>query len=128
MERVSDSEQGIHVRARATAASATCPGCGTTSRRVHARYQRRLAELPVGGRRVTIHLRVRRFVCVAPECALRTFAEQVPGLTARYARASVALRRQWQTIAVALAGRPGARLAARSAIGESRSTLLRLLR
>ena len=95
---------------------------------MHARYQRRLAELPASGRRVTIHLRVRRFVCVAPECALRTFAEQVPGLTARYARASVALRRQWQTIAVALAGRPGARLAARSAIRVSRSTLLRLLR
>ncbi|GAA2557149.1 ISL3-like element IS466 family transposase [Winogradskya consettensis] len=33
-----------------------------------------------------------------------------------------------QTIAVALAGRPGARLAARSAITVSRSTLLRLLR
>jgi hypothetical protein len=38
----------------------------------------------------------------------------------------VALRRQLQTIAVALAGRPGARLAARSAIAVSRSTLLRL--
>ena len=33
-----------------------------------------------------------------------------------------------QIIAVALAGRPGARLAARSAITASRSTLLRLLR
>ncbi len=38
------------------------------------------------------------------------------------------LRRQLQTIAVALAGRPGTRLAARSAIAVSRSTLLRLLR
>jgi transposase len=128
LEKISDDGQGIHVRTRAIAASAICPGCGTASPRVHARYRRRVAELPVGGRRVTIHLQVRRFVCLKTECAQRTFAEQVPGLTARHARKSVALRRQLQTIAVALAGRPGARLAARSAITVSRSTLLRLLR
>ena len=75
-----------------------------------------------------IHLQVRRFVCVAPECAQRTFAEQVPELAERHARTSVALRQQMRTIAVALAGRPGVRLAARSAITVSRSTLLRLLR
>jgi transposase len=128
LEKVSDDGQSIHVRTRTVATSALCPGCGTASPRVHARYQRRVAELPAGGRRVTIHLQVRRFVCVVPECTQRTFAEQVPGLTARHARKSVALRRQLQTIAVALAGRPGARLAARSAITVSRSTLLRLLR
>ena len=78
MEKISDDGQGIHVRTRAVATSATCPGCGTASPRVHARYQRRLAELPAGGRRVTIHLHVRRFVCLEAECAQRTFAEQVP--------------------------------------------------
>jgi transposase len=128
VEKVSDGEREIQVRTRAVATSAVCPGCGTASKRVHARYQRRVADLPAGGRRLTIHLQVRRFVCVAAECTQRTFAEQVPGLTARHARASVALRRQLQTIAVALAGRPGARLAARSGITVSRSTLLRLLR
>ena len=128
VETVSDGEREIQVRTRAVATSAVCPGCGTASKRVHARYQRRVADLPAGGRRLTIHLQVRRFVCVAVECTQRTFAEQVPGLTVRHARASVALRRQLQTIAVALAGRPGARLAARSGITVSRSTLLRLLR
>jgi transposase len=128
VEKVSNGEREIQIHTRTVATSAVCPGCGTASPRVHARYQRRVADLPVGGRRLTIHLQVRRFVCVAAECAQRTFAEQVPGLTSRHARASVALRRQLQTIAVALAGRPGARLAARSAITVSRSTLLRLLR
>jgi transposase len=128
LEKISDDGQGIHVRTRAVAASAICPGCGTASPRVHARYRRRVAELPAGGRRVTIHLQVRRFVCLQAECAQRTFAEQIPGLTARHERKTAALRRQLQTIAVALAGRPGARLAARSAITVSRPTLLRLLR
>ncbi|WP_426513224.1 transposase [Dactylosporangium sp. McL0621] len=41
---------------------------------------------------------------------------------------SVLLRGVLETIARALAGRPGARLAARTAIKTSRSTLLRLLR
>jgi transposase len=127
-EKVSDDGQSIHIRTRTVATSAICPGCGTASPRVHAGCQRRVAELPAGGRRVTIHLQVRRFVCGVLECAQRTFAEQVPGLTAPHARKSVALRHQMQTIAVALAGRPGARLAARSAIMVSRSMLLWLLR
>ncbi|WP_125810387.1 transposase [Actinoplanes sp. ATCC 53533] len=49
------------------------------------------------------------------------------GALAPHARASVPLRRQLQTIAAALVGRPGARLAARSTIAVSRSTLLRAL-
>jgi hypothetical protein len=41
VEKVSDGERGAHVLARTIAAYATCPGCGTASPRVHARYQRR---------------------------------------------------------------------------------------
>lgn len=37
-----------------------------------------------GGRRVVIRLQVRRLFCDVTSCGKRTFAEQVPGLTARY--------------------------------------------
>ena len=66
-----------------TAARARCPACHHRSRRVHSRYTRRVADHLLGGRRVTIHLQVRRFFCRMPTCPRTTFTEQVPGLVAR---------------------------------------------
>jgi len=94
---------------------------------VHSRYARRLADAAIGGRRVVIRLAVRRFFCPAPGCKRRTFAEQVEGLTARYARKTPPLAGVLADIAVALAGRAGSRLAARLGIPASRQVLLRLV-
>jgi zinc-finger of transposase IS204/IS1001/IS1096/IS1165 len=74
---------------------------------VHSRYQRRLADAAIGGRRVVLRLRVRRFFCDDPACQARTFAEQIPGLTSRYARRSPLLQRMLEAIGLALAGRAG---------------------
>lgn len=59
------------VLARARAATAVCPRCGTESGRVHSRYERRLADAAIGGRQVEIRLEVRRFFCPAPGCRAR---------------------------------------------------------
>jgi hypothetical protein len=115
------------IRARARADEATCPSCERASRRVHSRYERRLADAPVGGRRVVIRLQVRRLFCDVPACAKRTFAEQVPGLTARYGRKTGLLAGMQQDIAVALAGRAGCRLARSLQVPASRQVLLRLV-
>jgi transposase len=113
--------------ARPRADSAACPRCGCSSARVHSRYQRRLADAAIAGRPVVIRLQVRRLFCDEPACRKRTFAEQVPGLTARYARKTVLLAGALQHIAVALAGRAGCRLARALSVAASRSTLLRLV-
>ena len=113
--------------ARPRADSGACPRCGQSSARVHSRYERRLADASIGGRRVVIRLQVRRLFCGDPACRKRTFAEQVPGLAARYARKTVPLAGVLQHIAVALAGRAGARLARALSATVSRSTLLRLV-
>nr|WP_281374355.1 transposase family protein [Micromonospora jinlongensis] len=78
-----------------------CPGCGVASARVHRRYERRLADMALGGRRVEIKLRVRLFVCEAATCGIRRFAEQVPELTFRYGRRSLLLAAALQVL-----GRP----------------------
>jgi hypothetical protein len=95
---------------------------------VHSRYQRRLADLPVAGRLVQLCLTVRRFFCVNTVCGMRTFAEQVAGLTRRRARRSEPLRTMLTSIGLALAGRAGVRLAAKVGIRTSRNSLLRLVR
>jgi transposase len=115
------------VTARAHAPEAACPKCGAVSRRVHSRYCRTLADAAVGGRPVAIALAVRRFFCAAPGCPRKTFAEQVDGLTTRYARKTPLLAGMLGSIAVALAGRAGSRLAAGLGVPASRQVLLRLV-
>jgi transposase len=115
------------VLARARAGTAACPACGAVSGRVHSRYARRLADAAIGGRRVVIRLTVRRFFCAFPECKRTTFAEQVTGLTARYARKTPLLAGVLCGIAVALAGRAASRLAGRLDAPASRQVLLRLV-
>ena len=107
MEQAGPAGGLLLIRARARAGEVACPSCDQVSQRVHSRYERRLADAPVGGRRVVIRLKVRRLFCDDPACSRRTFAEQVPGLTARYGRKTALLAGMQQDIAVALAGRAG---------------------
>ncbi len=117
----------VRIWARACAEGASCPRCGQFSQRVHSGYGRRLADAPVGGQPVTIRLAVRRFLCANPDCGAVTFAEQVAGLTARRARRTPPLARTLTAIALALAGRAGARLAGALDLTAGRSGMLRLV-
>jgi transposase len=95
---------------------------------VHSRYERRLADVALGGRRVEIRLQVRLMVCETAGCEVRRFAEQVPELTFRYGRSSLVLVRMLRALGLALAGRAAARLAGQLGVSVSRSTMLRLIR
>jgi transposase len=128
VERVEQVGGSVRIWAYPRAMAGCCPGCGGESDRVHSRYERRLADAAVAGRRVEIRLRVRRFFCDGEGCGKRTFAEQVAGLTTRYARCTVLLRGMLESIGLALAGRAGSRLASRLGVPASRSTLLRVIR
>ncbi|MCZ7458246.1 ISL3 family transposase [Streptomyces sp. WMMC940] len=105
-----------------------CPSCGVTVSRVHSTYVRRLADRPLGGRRVLLRLRIRRFFCDNGLCSRRTTAEQVPSLTTRYRRRTTALARMVQAIGLAVGGRAGARLAGYLPVRTSRDVILRELR
>ncbi len=117
----------VRIWARASGEGAACPRCGQFSERVHSAYERRLADAPVGGQPVTIRLVVRRFFCGNPDCGAVTFAEQVEGLTTRRARRTPPLARTLTAIALALAGRAGARLAGALDLTAGRSGMLRLV-
>ncbi|MEV6600037.1 transposase family protein [Actinoplanes sp. NPDC051346] len=82
-----------------------CSRCSAWSERVHSRYQRLLADLPIAGQLVKLRLTVRRFFCDNVACESKTFAEQVEGLTRRRTRRSEPLRMTLTSIGLALAGR-----------------------
>ena len=110
------------------ASEVACPSCGMISRRVHSRYDRHLSDPAIGGQEALVRLRVRRFFCDSKECPKRTFAEQIPGLTVPHARRTQLLRGLLEKIALAVGGRPGARLCRQLSVEVSRMTLLRLTR
>jgi transposase len=120
--------EAIRVAVCSAASGVRCPGCGGWSERVHGSYQRHPAHLPTAGKPVVLALRVRRFVCGDRGCPRRTFAEQVPGLTRPYAHRTERQRSTLARIALALAGRAGARLTRLLGMTAGRDTLLRLIR
>ena len=68
------------------ARTAQCPRCEVESARTHGGYRRTLADLPIAGRQMRLNVDIRRFRCFNAGCAAVTFAEQIPGLTAPFAR------------------------------------------
>ncbi|MEU0037597.1 transposase family protein [Streptomyces sp. NPDC006333] len=117
----------VRLIARTQSVEVACPACAAVSSRVHSVYERRLEDTPVGDRQAVIELTVRRLYCENSACSRCTFVEQVEGLTIRYGRRTPASRRLLEAVAIALAGRAGARLAAALHTKVSRTTLLRAI-
>jgi transposase len=75
IEDVEDAGEVICIRARTRDGAVTCPACGTETARVHEYRERTVADVPAGGRRVLVKVRVRRMRCPVTGCPRRTFRE-----------------------------------------------------
>jgi transposase len=128
VDRVDEEGDAVRIWVRSRNGESACPDCAVVSSAVHSRYVRQPTDLPVGGRPVSILLAVRRFFCPNSRCVRRTFAEQFQDLIGRRRRRTGPLLAMLDAVGLALAGRAGARLAARMAVTVSRMTLLRLVR
>ena len=107
--------------------TASCPGCGRHSARIHSRYLRSVADLPAGGRPVGLRLSARRFYCAEATCPRRVFAERFDGI-GTWVRRTRRLEQIVLHLGLALGGRPAAALAQRLRLGVSNDTLLRTIR
>ncbi|MGW9031869.1 ISL3 family transposase [Streptomyces sp. NPDC055722] len=128
VEDVADGGDAVVVTARTRDVAVPCPVCGTPTAKVHGYHHRTMTDVPVDGRQVVVHLRVRRLVCPVLGCRRQTFREQIPGLLERHQRRTVRLAGQISQVARELCGRAAARLAGLLAVPVSRSTALRHLR
>jgi len=126
--RACPQDDRLTLAAHTTARTASCPVCHQPASSIHSRYQRRVADLPCGGRAVTLIIHARRFFCRTPTCSRRTFRERMPALVASGARRSCGLLAALARIGMALGGKPGARLARQLGMPASNHTLLRLVR
>jgi transposase len=129
VDEIAESETVIVVCARSKASERACPRCGMLSSRIHSRYVRRAADLPCAGKKVEVRLVTRRFVCSAPLCQRRIFAEPFDeGIIAERARRTSRLECIVHHLGLALGGRPAASFAQRLGMPVSNDTLLRVVR
>ena len=129
VESVAHFEDAILVTARAGIQVATCPLCGSPSRRVHSRYVREVSDLPCSGRSVRLRVVTRRFYCDMSHCRRRIFAERFDKtvLLVRSRRTS-RLECVVHHLGLALGGRPAASFAKRLMLPVSNDTVLRVVR
>ena len=129
VEAVHHRPEVIAVTAHGQSRGCRCPECGTTSHRVHSRYSRTITDLPCAGRKIKLHLTVRRFVCNVVHCRRKIFAERFgDGVIRPMARRTARLETLVHHLALALGGRPAARFADRLGLPVSNDTLLRTVR
>ena len=102
-----------------------CPKCGVVSGRIHARYERRVRDLPIQGQRVLVRLACRKFVCGNARCSQRIFCERFGASLPTFARMTARLEAALATLALATSANLAARLARLLGMAGSASTLLR---
>jgi transposase len=129
VERTEDDGERVVIWVRSKAERGVCPGCRRSSQRVHSRYWRKPADLPLSGHRVELRVAVRRFRCDARLCGRRIFAERFEeGTLAPRARRTERLDQIVHQLGLALGGRPAAAFASRLMAPVSNDTLLRVVR
>jgi transposase len=128
LERVLSSTALITLVIRTAGPSAACPQCGTSARRVHSRYIRRVADLPWHGVSVRLELHARKFFCPSDGCPQRIFTERLPRVVSAHARRTVRLNEALTLLGFALGGEAGARAAVGLGMAVGPNTLLTRVR
>jgi hypothetical protein len=128
IEAVYPSKTHLTIQVACKLQSAACPLCQQSSVRIHGSYGRTVADVPCGGRRVTLALTVRKFVCRTPECPRKIFTERLPALVQSYACMTNRLSEALQSLGFATCGEVGERFAPKLGMCVSGSTLLRRMR
>jgi transposase len=118
----------VTISARAASLTASCPCCGSLSKRVHSYYQRTLRDLPASGRPVHLVMQVRRFFCEEKTCVRKIFAEHFLSLTFPRVKFTRRLQEALCEMGFELGGEAGARLGRKLSYPGSPDTILRLVK
>lgn len=111
------SDENIILQLRPKRKSAVCPLCHHRSSALHSSYIRTLADLPLGGKALSLSVEVRRFRCYQAACSRKIFCERLPQLTRPHARTTLPMSEALQQIGVALGGQSGSH--SRSPTGDT---------
>lgn len=127
LDRVQVGGDNVLIHVRTVGTAAVCPICQTVATRLHSRYVRCLADAAIVSRPLRLLVKVRKFFCDNASCLRKVFCERLE-FADRYARRTRLAYGGLMSVALALGGRAGARLAAVLGLASSPTTLLRVIR
>jgi transposase len=108
--------------------TAECPDCHAGSTRRHGWQLRRLQDLPVQGRPVTLLVRVTRWRCQNRRCERQTFTDRLAQAARPLARRTCRVAELARLVGHAAGGLPSERLLTRLGLPQSDDTVLRNLK
>lgn len=71
-------EKILYIRCQRKPETAKCPACGTESNKIHSKYRREIADLPISQYKVKLMIEVKKYTCSNPKCSRKRFAEELP--------------------------------------------------
>jgi transposase len=128
VEAVYPTKTHLTIQVACLLKNAACPLCQHPSERIHSSYGRTVADVPCCGRRVTLALTVRKFVCGTPDCPRKIITLRLPALVQSYARMTNRLRDTLVALGLATSAEVSERLAPLLGMLVSAPILLRRLR
>ena len=84
--KIANMKKEIHIFIKSQTHIQTCPSCGHECNEYHSTYRRKIQDLPILGRAVTIHLAAYRYYCHNNECKQIVFCETADGFFGFYKR------------------------------------------
>lgn len=120
-----DNRLNIHVSS--IRIQARCPYCGASSSKVHSVYPKSFQDLPIQGKKVTIHLVNRKFFCFNPDCTHHTFSERFDCIADK-AKKTKRLEEEILTIAIHCSSVTAAKILTKNTADIKKSSICRLLR
>ena len=86
ISNIQENDSSIEIKLKSITTTCTCPKCNTVSEHCHGTYKRKVQDLPILGKNVTLHIRAREYYCDNEDCEVSTIAETFNGFIHYYSR------------------------------------------
>ena len=120
-------EKIIYIYCQRESEMAECPYCGVISGKIHRKYNREIADLPIAQYKVNLVVVVKKYTCANPECRHKRFSERLPFAAERSKRTN-RLDEYIREIGLKNSSVEAAKLIRKTHVDISWKTILRLIK
>lgn len=127
IQEIKEKDSGILIKIKSITKTSRCPKCNTVSEHCHGTYKRKVQDLPILGKNVTLDIVAREYYCDNENCEVSTIAETFNGFIDYYSRMTERLQDFLCSLALETSCEGSARISKLIGIRISGDTVIRLL-
>lgn len=124
---IDQKPENIVIQMKSVTSSCICPKCGCTTDKYHGTYIRKVQDLPIFGKNVTLVITAHEYNCINDKCEVTTIAENFDGFLNNYSRMTERCADFICTLALETSCEGCARICNTLGINISGDTVIRLL-